>query len=162
MTVKGKKELVKKESPMYTAPFAEMERWFEELWRRPLSLFGSSLLPGLKVAERYEISPSVDIYETDDEVILKADLPGVKKDELNVNITENMLTITGKKEKEEKVERENYYRYERSHGSFLRKFELPHGIDPDMIKAHYEDGVLEVRFPKTEEVKKQARKIEIS
>ena len=87
---------------------------------------------------------------------------GVKKDELDVNVTENMLTISGKKEKEEKVERENYYRYERSHGSFLRKFELPRGIDLEKIDAHFEDGVLQVKFPKTEEVKKHTKKIEIA
>lgn len=161
MTAKGTKELIKKESTRLVPPFADMERWFEDMWRRPLSLLGSSLWPELKVAERYEISPSVDIYETDDEVVFKADLPGVKKDELDVNVTENMLTISGKKEKEEKVERENYYRYERSHGSFLRKFELPRGIDLEKIDAHFEDGVLKVTFPKTEEVKKHTKKIEI-
>lgn len=161
MTAKGKKELIKKEGLTYASPIADMERWFEEMWRRPFSLFRSPVWPELKVAERYEISPSVDIYETDGEVVLKADLPGIRKDELDVNVTENMLTISGKKEKEEKIERENYYRFERSHGSFLRKFELPHGIDYDRIKAHFEDGVLEVSFPKTEEVKKHSKKIDI-
>jgi HSP20 family protein len=73
-----------------------------------------------------------------------------------------MLTITGEKKKEEKVEREDYYRYERSHGSFCRRFEIPHGIDVGKIKAHFEDGLLEVRLPKTEEAKIKSKKISLT
>ena len=65
------------------------------------------------------------------------------------------------KKKEEKVERENYYRYERSHGSFCRRFHLPDGIDTEKVKAHFKDGVLEVRLPKTEEAKQKTKKIAI-
>jgi HSP20 family protein len=136
----------------------EMEKLFEDFWRRPFSLLG---WPEMRVAERFEISPSVDIYEEGNELVLKADLPGITKDEVEINVTDNVLTLTGEKKREEKVERENYFRYERSHGSFCRRFHLPDGIDTEKIKAHYKEGVLEVRLPKTEEAKQKTKKISI-
>ncbi len=154
----GTKDIVKKETSRVVSPFAEMEKLFEDFWRRPSSLLG---WPEMRVAERFEISPSVDIYEEGNELVLKADLPGITKDEVEINVTDNVLTLTGEKKKEEKVERENYFRYERSHGSFCRRFHLPDGIDTEKIKAHYKEGVLEVRLPKTEESKQKTKKISI-
>ncbi len=154
----GTKDIVKKETSRVVSPFAEMEKLFEDFWRRPSSLLG---WPEMRVAERFEISPSVDIYEEGNELVLKADLPGITKDEVEINVTDNVLTLTGEKKKEEKVERENYFRYERSHGSFCRRFHLPDGIDTEKIKAHYKEGVLEVRLPKTEEAKQKTKKISI-
>ena len=161
MTVKGTKELVKRERPGFLSPLYDFERWFEEAWKRPFSMFSPSLWPELKVAERYEISPSVDIYEEGGNFIVKADLPGIKKKDLKIDLTENVLTITGEKKREEKIERESYYRYERSHGSFCRRFELPHELETDKIKAHFEDGVLEVKIPMTEKAEKMHKKISI-
>ncbi len=115
----------------------------------------------MKVAETYEISPSIDIYEEGNELIIKGDLPGIRKQDIKVDLTENVLTISGEKKKEEKVEREDYYRYERSFGSFCRRFEMPGDIDTDNVKAHFEDGVLEVRIPKTREREKKHKKIAI-
>jgi HSP20 family protein len=154
----GTKDIVKKETSRVVSPFAEMEKFFEDFWRRPSSLLG---WPEMRVAEGFEISPSVDIYEEGNELVLKADLPGITKDEVEINITDNVLTLTGEKKKEEKVERENYFRYERSHGSFCRRFHLPDEIDTEKIKAHYKEGVLEVRLPKTEEAKQKTKKISI-
>ena len=113
MTVKGTKEVVKRERPGFLSPLYDFERWFEEAWRRPFSLLGPSLWPDLKVAERYEISPSVDIYEEGNEFVLKADLPGITKKDLSIDLTEYVLTITGEKKREEKIEREDYYRFGR-------------------------------------------------
>lgn len=154
----GTKDIVKKETSRVVSPFMEMEKLFEDFWRRPFSLLG---WPEMRVAERFEISPSVDIYEEGNELVLKADLPGITKDEVEINVTDNVLTLTGEKKREEKVERENYFRYERSHGSFCRRFHLPDGIDTEKIKAHYKEGVLEVRLPKTEEAKQKTKKISI-
>jgi HSP20 family protein len=154
----GTKDIVKKETSRVVSPFAEMEKFFEDFWRRPSSLLG---WPEMRVAEGFEISPSVDIYEEGNELVLKADLPGITKDEVEINVTDNVLTLTGEKKKEEKVERENYFRYERSHGSFCRRFHLPDEIDTEKIKAHYKEGVLEVRLPKTEEAKQKTKKISI-
>jgi HSP20 family protein len=155
------RDVVKKETSRYVSPFVEMERWFDEMWKKPFSLLGTSLLPELKTSRGFDISPSVDIYEEGKEVVLKADIPGVGKEDLDVNLKDNLLTITGQKKKEDKVEKDNYFRYERSHGSFTRRFQLPEGIDTDSIKANYKDGVLELRMAKTKETHKKTKKISI-
>ena len=160
MTVKGTKDLVKAKKPSMLSPFEEMEKWFEEAWKRPFPFFNRSLWP-TSVAELDEISPSVDIYDEEKEIVVKADLPGVKKDEVTLELNENVLTIKGEKKKEEKIERKDYYRLERSHGSFCRSFRLPENVDTDKIKANYKDGVLDVRIPKTEETKKHTKKISV-
>lgn len=159
--MKGTKELVKTESPRLLTPFEEVERWFENAWLRPSSLFGSTLWPAGRLAEMKDLSPSCDMYEEGNELVVKADLPGVKKEDIKVDLSGNMITISGEKKEEEKTEREGYYRFERSHGSFYRRFDLPEGFDTDKVKAHYEDGVLEVRVPKTEEAVKKTKKIPI-
>jgi HSP20 family protein len=155
------KELVKTErKERMLSPFDEFERWFEDMWTRPSSLFGS-LWPETRLTEMKELSPSVDIYEEGSELVLKADMPGVPKEEVKVEVSDNMLTISGEKKKEEKIEKENFFRYERSHGSFCRSFELPEGTDTEKMKAHFENGVLEVRIPKAEEMKTKKKTISI-
>lgn len=161
MTAKVMKDLVKRERSRSFSPFYDIEQWFEDAWKKPLSLFGPSLLPGLRTAERYELSPSVDIFEEGKEVVMKADIPGIAKEDLKIDLTDNILTLSGEKKKEEKIDREDYYRYERSFGSFCRRFELPGDLDTKKIKAHFKDGVLEVRIPKTKEAAKEHRKIPI-
>lgn len=159
MTAKSK-DLAKTETARHLTPFEDIETWFDWAWSRPFSLFGSPLVPRTWIEES-TISPSVDIYEEGNDLVLKADVPGVDKEHLDVNIHENILTITGEKKKEEKVEKEDYFRYERSHGSFSRRFEVPSGINTEKIKATFKDGVLEVRMPKTEEAKTRTRKIDV-
>jgi HSP20 family protein len=162
MATKGSKELVRAERPVYLAPFEDMERWFEEAWQRPFSMMPFFLRPEGRVSEFDTVSPNVDIYDRGNELVLKADLPGMKKEDIDIHLADNVLTISGETGKEEKVEKENYYRYERSHGSFFRRFELPYDIDAEHIKAHMEDGVLEVKLPRTAEAKGRTRKISIS
>jgi HSP20 family protein len=157
----GLKELIKTEKPRYMAPFEEMERWFENVLRRPYSL-ASHIWPDMKLGEFETVAPHVDIFEEGNELVFKADVPGLEKKDIDVQISENFLTISGCREKEEKVERENYYSYERFHGSFFRRFELPYDVDAEKIKAHLDKGVLEVRVPKSEEAKKKTRKISIA
>ncbi|MEE9523745.1 MAG: Hsp20/alpha crystallin family protein [Thermodesulfovibrionales bacterium] len=161
MPVKKSRELVKRGNSSPITPFSDLEHWFEDIWKRPFSMLRPPFWPDMKVAETYEISPSIDIYEEGNELIIKGDLPGIRKQDIKVDLTENVLTISGEKKKEEKVEREDYYRYERSFGSFCRRFEMPVDIDMDKVKAHFEDGVLEVRIPKTREGEKKHKKIAI-
>ena len=161
MTVKGTKDMVKTEKSTFLSPLEEMERWFDEAWTRPFSLFNRSFWPSLRVTELDEISPSVDIYEEGTDVVVKADIPGMDKKELKVDLTDDVLTISGEKKKEEKIEKKDYHRYERSYGSFCRSFRLPEGINTEKIEAHYNDGVLKVRLPKTEEAKKHTKKISV-
>jgi HSP20 family protein len=82
-------------------------------------------------------------------MVVKADLPGITREDLNISISENTLTITGEKKKEEKVDRKDYHRVERSCGSFSRSFRLPDNVSADKAKASFKDGVLEVRMPRT-------------
>ncbi|HEC97407.1 MAG TPA: Hsp20/alpha crystallin family protein [Nitrospirae bacterium] len=158
---KESKELVRSEPSRTLAPFEEMERWFEDVFRRPFSLLGSSWLPRLRFPELEEISPVVDIYEEGDDVVVKAELPGIKKDDVDVSLTDNTVTISGEKEKEEKVEKKNYHRLERSYGSFTRTFRLPAEVQSDKAKARFKDGVLEIRIPKTEEARKREKKVKV-
>lgn len=158
--MKGTKELVKTGGAAGLSPFDELEMWFEDVWARPTSLFGA-LWPEAGLTEIRGISPSVDIYEEGHEMVVKADIPGVSKDDIKVEVVGTTLTISGEKRKEEKIERDKYYRYERSHGSFCRAFELPEGTDTDKMKAHFEAGVLEVRIPMPEATNDKAKNIPI-
>ncbi len=159
--IKGSKELMKIERPGYLSPFAEMERWFDEAWRRPFS-FLTPRWHGVESEEFETVMPAADLYEEGNELVLRADLPGLEKKDVDIHIADNILTVSGERKKEETVERGSYYSYERTHGSFYRRFSLPADIDVNKVKAHMENGVLEVRLPKTEEAKERSRKISIS
>lgn len=109
-------------------------------------------------------APAIDITEGTDEITLKAELPGVKKEDLTVTFEGGMLTIKGEKreEKREKDEKKQYHVYERSYGAFARSFTLPSAIDDKQIKARFHDGVLTVHLPKTAEAKSNGKPIEIT
>jgi HSP20 family protein len=106
-------------------------------------------------------APAVDLFEEKDDIVVKAELPGMEKDNIEVNLTDNMLTIKGEKKKAEEVNEENYYRCERSYGSFLRNIELPKAVHSDKVKASFKNGILEVRIPKTEEAKSKEIKVKV-
>jgi len=101
----------------------------------------------------YDWRPPVDIYETGEGIVLKIELPGVKKDDVSVEIKDNVLTIKGERLLDPAIEDENYYRKERSFGKFNRSFSLQQLISPDLIKASFKDGVLTVEVPRPEEEK---------
>jgi HSP20 family protein len=107
-------------------------------------------------------APAVDIYETNDSFVVSADLPGLNKDEIQIDLKDNTLTLKGEKKFEEKVSKDNYIRVERAYGSFVRSFTLPQNVDPEKIKAKYTEGVLEVTIPKKEEAKPKQIKVELS
>lgn len=127
----------------------EMERMIEDTFQRPF--FGMSTLPFRHLLHELgsfgEITPSVDIYEQKGEVVVKAELPGMKREDVTVKLIDNNLIIAGEKKTEGKVERKDYLRVERSHGSFNRTLSLPEGIDAERISANFKDGILEVRVP---------------
>jgi len=107
-------------------------------------------------------APAVDIYETNDSFVVSADLPGLNKDEIQIDLKDNTLTLKGEKKFEEKVSKDNYIRVERAYGSFVRSFTLPQNVDPEKIKAKYKEGILEITIPKKEEAKPKQIKVELS
>ena len=106
-------------------------------------------------------SPSVDIYETDENIVLKAELPGVDKKEVSVEVKDSTLILKGERKREKEVKEENYHRVERSFGTFMRSFSLPVNVKQDQVKAKFRDGVLEVTLPKAEEAKPKQVKVEV-
>ena len=126
-------------------PFEMMQdlmRWdpFREMSRRMLG------------EEPAAFNPTFDVKETKDSYVFRADLPGVKEDDLDISLTGNRLAITGHRQAENKEEGEQFYAYERSYGSFSRSFTLPEGIDAEHVQADLKDGVLSVVLPKKPEV----------
>jgi HSP20 family protein len=104
-------------------------------------------------------APSVDIYETENELVLKADLPEVTEKDIDIHVENNMLTVRGERKFEQKVKEENYLRVERAYGAFSRSFSLPNTVDTEAIKAEYKNGVLTVIMPKRAESKPKQVKI---
>ena len=104
-------------------------------------------------ADRYNWAPSVDISETDDVFEVRAELPGVAKDDLHVSVKDNLLTLSGEKRQEKADDTQNHRRVERRYGNFQRRFTLPSEVEADDIKAEFNDGVLTLSIPKPEAVK---------
>lgn len=114
------------------------------------------------VMTRGDWMPAVDIYQTDKhEVVLKAELPGLKREDVELRVENNTLTIRGERRQEKEVTKEHYHRIERAYGSFSRSFTLPNAIDTDKVRAEYRDGVLTVTMPMREESKPRQIQVEI-
>jgi HSP20 family protein len=107
-------------------------------------------------------APPVDIYETADSIVLEAELPGITRDDIVVEVKDNTLTLKGDKKFEREVREENYHRVERSYGAFQRVFTLPSSVHQDRVKAKFKDGILEITLPKVEEAKPKQIKVEAS
>ena len=147
-----------------TSRAEEFEHWLDrvmdDIWRRPFpALFGRDRW--LPIRPSSIRMPSLDVYEEKDAVVIKAELPGMKKEDVEVNLAGVNLTIKGEKKEDKEVKEDDYYRRERSYGSFLRTVALPCEVKSDEIKASFKDGVLEVRMPKTEEAKKKSILVKI-
>ena len=135
-----------------------MARWenpFNELMslqERMNRLFDESMHRGRAGGEedvrRALWSPVVDIFETEGEIVLKAEVPGVEREDIGVDLDQNRLTLRGERRFSDEVARERYHRIERSYGPFTRSFDLPPSIDQEAIKAEYRNGVLTIRLPK--------------
>ncbi len=166
---KGKKEAVPAKKEEVRRGVTEFDRMLDrfdqmmatELWNRPFSSFWPSL-PSLLRPSRSVMgevisfrAPAVDLYEGEDEVVIKAEVPGMDKGDLKIDLTDSMLTISGEKKKEEDVREEAYTYSERSYGSFTRSLHLPCAVKSEKAKATFIFGILEVKLPKTEEAKKR-------
>ena len=123
----------------------EMDRLFTQFFRRG---DGEEATWGQGVW-----APPVDIYETDDAFVLKAELPGFRKEDVTIEMQENRLIIRGERKREEEVKEDKYHRIERAYGRFERSFWLPTTVDSEKIQATFKDGVLELRLPKSEAAK---------
>lgn len=139
-------------------PFRDLRTLQDEVNR----LFSTSLPRsfGDEGIARGAWTPGVDIYENKDEIVLEAELPGMNREDFELTIENNVLTLRGERRFEKKDEADNYHRVERSYGSFTRSFTLPQTVTPDAAAAEYKNGVLRVVLKKREEVK--ARRIEIA
>ena len=129
----------------------EMNRLFSSFFDTPT--------PGNGATVRRWI-PAMDLVETEDHFVLKADLPGMTESDVNVELEGNVLTISGERKIEHEAKKDGYYRLERTSGTFSRALTLPEGIDTDAVAATFDNGVLEVRIPKPAEAK--PRRVQIS
>ena len=107
-------------------------------------------------------APAVDIYENENELVIKADLPDIDEKDLDVRVENNTLTVRGERKFEQEVKEENYLRVERAYGSFSRSFSLPSSVNTEAIKAEYKNGVLTVALPKRAESKPKQVKINVA
>jgi HSP20 family protein len=138
-------------------PFRDLRTLQEEVNR----LFSTNLSRsfGDEGIGRGAWAPSVDIYENKDQIVLEAELPGMKQEEFDLSIENNVITLRGERKFEKTDETDNYHRVERSYGSFTRSFTLPQTVSAEGATAEYSNGVLRVTLPKREETK--ARRIEV-
>ena len=142
------------------APFDEMDRLFNRLFGgRMMRPFDWPFPEWGRMHEFDEYMPAVDVIDRDDEVLVRAQLPGVDKDEVEVTVSDEYLTIKGERT-EKKEEKGEFYRSEIRHGSFFRTIHLPGAVDGDKTKAKYEAGVLEIIMPKIEKARKRSIRIE--
>lgn len=146
------------------APFRALQQVADEM-DRMMSSFGLdprwSTAPMWRNAAAGLWAPDVDVYQKDDQLVIKADLPGLRKDDVSVEIADDSVTIQGERRTEHKDEREGYFRSERSYGSFCRVIPLPEGAITDQAKANFHDGVLEVILPAPPQATR-GRKLEIT
>jgi HSP20 family protein len=162
---KKKKELVPYRGGGFGGVFDEMDRLFDRYVRG--WGFGPSRLPRVRWPEfrwpeGFEmLSPHVDVYEDGKQVVLTAEIPGVRKEDLDIDVSEHAVTIRGEKKEEEEKEKKDYYRVERSYGSFSRTVPIPPGADHSRAKASFRDGVLEIRVPKKPEARKKKIKVTV-
>jgi HSP20 family protein len=133
----------------WNSPFSALQRFADEV-DRMFEDFGFGRRGGLSLFEgdRGEMwSPQVEVFQKDNELTIRADLPGLKKDEVSVEVTDSAVTIHGERKREHQEEQEGYFRSERSYGSFQRTVPLPEGAMSDQAKATFRDGVLEIKVP---------------
>jgi HSP20 family protein len=155
------------------SPFATLERFAEEMdrlfddfglgrtWLTP-RLGRGWLRPPFRAIEREAWAPDVEVFERNNELVVRADLPGLTKDDVKVDVTEDHVTIQGERKREREEEKEGVYRSERSYGSFYRSIPLPEGAIVEQAKASFKDGVLEVAMPAPPEQVRRGRRVEIT
>lgn len=138
----------------FQAMHREMDRMYDEFGKR--FRFPTS-------ADRFNgLTPDINVSETDAEIEITAELPGVDENDINITLVDNMLTIRGEKKTETEKKDKNYHVVERSYGSFERSIALPYELDTDQVKANFEKGILTVTLPKPPEIEAKTKRISIS
>jgi HSP20 family protein len=132
-------------------PFRELSSLQTEMNRLFNAAFEGPGATGNGGARRW--TPAMDLLETDEQFVLRADLPGMSESDVHIELEDNVLTVSGERRAEHEDKREGFYRMERAHGTFSRSLTLPKGIDPEAVTASFDRGVLEVRVPKPEQRK---------
>ncbi|MBJ6799069.1 Hsp20/alpha crystallin family protein [Geomonas propionica] len=141
------------------SPTAEMDRLFDEVFKKPFFHLWSQRMSGEQIED---LNPPIDIYEDGDSVVLKAEIPGLKREDLDVQLSPESVTISGQKGQEQRIDQKDYFRMERSYGSFLRTCRLPVAILTDTVKASFRVGILEIRaLKKTDVIKDRFRKVHV-
>lgn len=132
---------------------------FERL-RREIDRMFEDFIP---VRREREVAflPKIDLFETDNDVVLKAELPGLKKENIDITVTENGVHLKGERKEETETKKENYLRREICYGKFERVISLPAEVDPEKVQAEFKEGILELKMPKKEEIKRKIKKIEL-
>ncbi|MGA1862240.1 Hsp20/alpha crystallin family protein [Deferribacter thermophilus] len=143
--------------PAVANPFRELLNFQEEINK----LFDDFFRAPKAFDEDVVFAPDIDIAETKESFIIKADLPGMTEKDIEVTLTNNVLTIKGERKEEKEEKEKNYYRKERIFGTFVREIQIPKKILQDKVKAKFKNGVLEIELPKAEEEKEKSVKIEV-
>lgn len=160
----SKKELAVRDRPDFRDPFALMRQMTEELDRLFEDIpFAGFTVPALRTpfAERTDWMPQIEVFEKDGRLVTKADLPGLKKEDVKVEVTDGRLAISGERKTEVKEEKDRFYRSERQYGSFYRSVPLPEGVKLEDVKATFAEGVLEVSVPLPAAPQSTVRTIEV-
>lgn len=147
-------------TPTRWDPFSELFDMRREMDRLFGSFFGAT--PASMAVTEGVWSPAVDIHETKDAFLVKAELPGMKQEEIQITIVDSTLTLKGERKRENEVREEGYTRIERAYGTFQRALVLPSSVDAAKVRAKYKDGVLEIELPKKEEAKPKEIKVQVS
>jgi len=145
----------------------EMRRWFDDLWgvteraTKRLPSPEKVRVPAERAPEELIGTPPVDLIDKEDSLILRSEIPGVKKENLKISVSDDEVSLSGKIERKKEEKEKNYYYCERAYNAWQRTLPLPVRVQSDKAKAKYEDGVLEITLPKVEEAKKKIRELKI-
>lgn len=162
-TAKNSTKEIKKAEPVHAlSPFEDWDRFYENIFPRHWLRSANWEWPRLaELAPPFGGKlPRVDVVDRDREVLIRAELPGIEKDNIEISMTDNSITIKGNTRHEEKEEKGDYFRSEITRGSFARTVSLPSAVNSDKAKAHYKDGILEITVPKEGKARRRPIKID--
>ena len=148
------------------SPVARLTRWDEELRQMFGEFFAGALRPSFDGHRRRPFSfstsaPDIDLYEENNEIVIRAELPGMEKDDIQIKFADYQLSLKGQKKRGEGLKEENYYFSECSYGPFSRVLDLPTDVQVEKTRTTFKNGILEIRLPKTEEIKREKIRIKV-